>query len=112
MEPSRRWQPKLDLPYGHTVLRSWTFDLARLAVGAGLKTRRCGTFSFQSARSPPSRGRARRCRRGGQEILAITLDTCVNRPLRKTVKLGFRSSGFGATCLGYGSSTFWAVSLL
>jgi glycosyltransferase involved in cell wall biosynthesis len=39
MEPSRRWQPKVDLPYGHTVLRSWTFDLARLAVGAGFKTR-------------------------------------------------------------------------
>jgi glycosyltransferase involved in cell wall biosynthesis len=39
MEPSRRWQPTVDLPYGHTVLRSWTFDLARLAVGAGFKTR-------------------------------------------------------------------------
>jgi Glycosyl transferases group 1 len=39
MEPSRRWQPKLDLPHAHTVLRSWTFDLARLAVGAGFKTR-------------------------------------------------------------------------
>jgi glycosyltransferase involved in cell wall biosynthesis len=39
MEPSRRWEPKLDLPYGHTVLRSWTFDLAWLAVGAGFKTR-------------------------------------------------------------------------
>lgn len=39
MEPSRRWEPKLDLPYRHTVLRSWTFDFAWLAVGAGFKTR-------------------------------------------------------------------------
>jgi glycosyltransferase involved in cell wall biosynthesis len=39
MEPSRRWEPKLDLPYGHSVLPSWTFDLAWLAVGAGFKTR-------------------------------------------------------------------------
>jgi hypothetical protein len=39
MEPSRRWQPKLDIPNRHTVLRSWRFDLARLAVGEGFKTR-------------------------------------------------------------------------
>jgi glycosyltransferase involved in cell wall biosynthesis len=39
MEPSRQWEPEMDLPYQHTMLRSWTFDLAWLAVGAGFKTR-------------------------------------------------------------------------
>jgi glycosyltransferase involved in cell wall biosynthesis len=39
MEPSRQWQPETQLPYRHAVLRSWTLDLARLAVGSGVKSR-------------------------------------------------------------------------
>jgi glycosyltransferase involved in cell wall biosynthesis len=39
MEPSRQWQPQTELPYRHTVLRSWTLDLAWLAVGSGVKAR-------------------------------------------------------------------------
>lgn len=38
MEPDRRWRPETDLPYEHAVLRSWTLDLARLAVGGGYRT--------------------------------------------------------------------------
>jgi hypothetical protein len=41
----------------------------------------------------------------------MTLDTGVNRPIRKTMKLGFRRSGIAAAFLGHGSSTFWAVPL-
>jgi glycosyltransferase involved in cell wall biosynthesis len=39
MEPDRRWQTTTDLPFQHTVLRSWTLDLSWLAVGSGVKTR-------------------------------------------------------------------------
>jgi glycosyltransferase involved in cell wall biosynthesis len=39
MEPDRRWKPQQALPYPHTVLDSWTLDLARLAVGSGFRTR-------------------------------------------------------------------------
>ena len=39
MEPSRYWQPQAKLPYRNVLLRSWTLDLAWLAVGSGFKTR-------------------------------------------------------------------------
>jgi glycosyltransferase involved in cell wall biosynthesis len=39
MEPSRHWQPQAELPYRNVLLRSWTLDLAWLAVGSGFKTR-------------------------------------------------------------------------
>ena len=39
MEPDRRWRPEVDLPFNHVVLNSWTLDLSRLAVGAGVRTR-------------------------------------------------------------------------
>ncbi len=39
MEPDRRWQPQVDLPFRHCVLDSWTLDLAPVAVGAEAKTR-------------------------------------------------------------------------
>jgi glycosyltransferase involved in cell wall biosynthesis len=39
MEPDRLWQAEADLPYEHVVLDSWTFDLSRLAIGSGFKTR-------------------------------------------------------------------------
>src|SRR5215207_10789713 len=39
MEPSRSWQPQAKLPYKNVLLRSWTLDLASLAVGSGFKTR-------------------------------------------------------------------------
>ena len=39
MEPDRRWQPQLDLPFRSCVLDSWTLDLAPLAVGAEARTR-------------------------------------------------------------------------
>jgi hypothetical protein len=67
MERSRRWQPKVDLPYGQTGLRSWTFDLARLTVGAGFKTRQ-DTYRYvpKSPLAALSRSRAtRRSRRAG-----------------------------------------------
>lgn len=39
MEPSRRWEPELELPYAHALLQTWTVDLSWLAVGSGFKTR-------------------------------------------------------------------------
>jgi hypothetical protein len=102
---------KLDRPYRHTVLRSWTFNLTRLAVGATFKTRD-DTYLYAPKR--PLAALSRSClmlasRQAGD--LVMTLDTCVNRPIRKTVKLGFRRSGFEATRLGY-RSAFWAVPVL
>ena len=70
---SRRWQPRVELPYGHTVLRSWTLDLARLAVGAGFKTRE-DTYLYVPKRPLAALSRSRptrRSRRAG-EILAMT----------------------------------------
>lgn len=94
------------------MLRSWTLSLARLAVGAGFKTRE-DTYRYAPTR--PLAALSRSClmlasRRAGD--LVTTLDTCVNRPSRKTVKLGFRRSGFEATRLGYRSSAFSAVPVL
>jgi hypothetical protein len=39
MERDRGWQPQSDLRFEHVLLDSWTLDIARLAVGAGFKTR-------------------------------------------------------------------------
>ena len=39
MERDRHWGPQGDLPFAHALLRSWTVDLAWLAVGSGFKTR-------------------------------------------------------------------------
>lgn len=39
IEPNRKWQRPLDLPYHHVVLESWSLDLAWLAVGSGTRLR-------------------------------------------------------------------------
>jgi glycosyltransferase involved in cell wall biosynthesis len=39
MERDKRWRPETDLPFEHVLLDSWTIDLARFAVGSGVKRR-------------------------------------------------------------------------
>lgn len=39
MERDRHWEPETGLPFEHVLLDSWTFDLSRLAVGTGFRTR-------------------------------------------------------------------------
>jgi glycosyltransferase involved in cell wall biosynthesis len=39
MERDRRWEPERDLLFAHTLLDSWTLDLAWLAAGSGFRTR-------------------------------------------------------------------------
>jgi glycosyltransferase involved in cell wall biosynthesis len=39
MERDRHWRPQTDLPFAHVPLRTWTLDLAWLAVGSEFKTR-------------------------------------------------------------------------
>jgi hypothetical protein len=101
-------QPSLRA-YGVAVV---TFDLARLAVGAGFKTRE-DTYLYALKRplAVLSRSRltlsSRRVGDPGDDP----------RHMREPadpedVKLGFRRSGSEATYLGYGSSTFWAVPVL
>jgi len=39
MERDRRWAAERDFNFEHVLLDSWTFDLARFAVGSGFRTR-------------------------------------------------------------------------
>jgi glycosyltransferase involved in cell wall biosynthesis len=39
MEPDRRWRAEISLAFEHVVLDSRAFDLSRLAVGSGFRTR-------------------------------------------------------------------------
>ena len=55
MERDRRWDPEVDLPFEHVLLDSWTFDLARFAVGSGFAPGSTPTFMSPSTRSSARR---------------------------------------------------------